>query len=233
VLFVPEGRHEPSRVFDFGEFPVADLLQAGLAAAFAERSRAGGRIRAAASADRAYRRLHSFAAYLATLNAPPLTPAQLAPAHLDGWYLQRQGLKSASKELAVLVTSLRKVPGLSSPFTARLSERLPRRVKGKTASYSSAENQRILRAARADVRTAAARIRASAAAGCAGICDRAEPGWPGPDGRAARRLPAGRVAQDDVFGGGRSGFRRAAARRGQRDCRRGMRGPCLRTADGA
>lgn len=163
VLFVPEGRHEPSRVFDFGEFPVADLLQAGLAAAFAERSRAGGRIRAAASADRAYRRLHSFAAYLATLNAPPLTPAQLAPAHLDGWYLQRQGLKSASKELAVLVTSLRKVPGLSSPFTARLSERLPRRVKGKTASYSSAENQRILRAARADVRTAAARIRASKA----------------------------------------------------------------------
>ena len=57
------------------------------------------------------------------------------------------------------MTNLRKVPGLSDEFIARLGVKVPPRATARTVSYSRAENQRILNAARRTVRAAAWRIR--------------------------------------------------------------------------
>ncbi|MBN3459858.1 hypothetical protein JNN96_38195 [Mycobacterium sp. DSM 3803] len=79
---------------------------------------------------------------------------------MNGWYLIGANQVGISLRLAELKQVLRRMDGLSVAFLDAVNERNPTPVKASThRSYSRSENQRILNAARADVRTAATRIR--------------------------------------------------------------------------
>jgi hypothetical protein len=160
VQFVPENPAEPPCEFDFTELPVSTALQEAFAEAFLQRTRSGGRVRTVASADKSWRHLRGFSRYLGELTSPPTSPAELTPAHLRGWYLPKSDHSGGSIVLGELKTTLRKIEGLNADFVELLGERMPPRLrKGSKASYSRSENQRILNAARSDVRRAAERIR--------------------------------------------------------------------------
>lgn len=183
VVFIPEERGEPSCVYDFAGFPVTDALKSALATAFAQRTRPSGGIRAACTAHREFTRLRQFAEFLAGLPEAPAAPFQVLPGHIDAWVEHRSHVKSLSNELASLFMTLRKVPGLNPRTAGRMSERLPQRIRdSETASYSRAENQRIVNAARADVRAAAERIRAGH-----GLAERWRAGQLGQEPEALRR----------------------------------------------
>lgn len=162
ILFVPESPDEQPREFDFTGLDVSAALQETFARAFLERCRAGGRVRTVASAEKCWYNLRSFSRYLGELQSPPRTSGELLPAHLKGWYLPLKNNSGASIKLGELRSTLRKIDGLNSDFVEMLGERLPPRIRsGYKASYSRAENQRIISAARATVRAAATRIHAS------------------------------------------------------------------------
>jgi hypothetical protein len=159
--FVAEDHGAGSKEYDFAALPISPALRKAFAQAFAQRIRPGGGLRALGSVDKAFRRFTSFANYLGGLMRPPTEAGHLTPTHLDGWFLQRSHLASGGMELSELKASLRKVPGISGEFAAKVSERGQRREKANTVSYSRAEFDRILGAARGDVRRAARRIRAN------------------------------------------------------------------------
>ncbi|PWK84470.1 hypothetical protein C8D88_10885 [Lentzea atacamensis] len=160
VRFVPENPAQPPREFDFSGWRVSLPLRQAFAAAFAERTRPGGRVRTSESAYKTFRTLRGFADYLGDLLTPPATTAQLTAAHLDGWFLPRQQHTGGTIQLGELKTTLRKLDGISDESRAALVQRNPPRARITTkASYSRSENQRILNAARVDVRRAAERIR--------------------------------------------------------------------------
>jgi hypothetical protein len=160
IRFVPENSAQQPRDFDFTGWPVSPPLRRAFAAAFAERTRAGGKVRSAESAYKTFRTLGQFAEYLGELRTPPTTSAELTPAHLAGWFLPRQHHVGGAIRLGELKTTLRKVEGTSDEFRSALVERNPpRAVMTSKASYSRSENQRILNAARADIRRATDRIR--------------------------------------------------------------------------
>jgi hypothetical protein len=164
VRFVPEDRSEQAVEFDFTSWRVSRELRVAFAAAFSKRTRPGGRVRTVESAAKTFRHLRRFSDYLADLLAPPTSASQLTPAHLSGWFLPRQHRRGGSIELGELKTTLRKMEGISREFHAALVEPNPPRIRfpGKS-SYSRSENQRILTAARRDVRAAAQRIRGNRA----------------------------------------------------------------------
>lgn len=160
VRFVPENPVEQPREFDFTGWPASQELRQAFAAAFAERTRPGGRVRTAESAEKTYRNLRRFVGYLADLLAPPAATGELTKAHLKGWFLPRQQRHGGVIELCELKATLRKVEGLNAEFRAALTERNPPRMRTASGkSYSRSENQRILNAARRDVRHAADRLR--------------------------------------------------------------------------
>ncbi|WP_410598069.1 hypothetical protein [Amycolatopsis sp. lyj-23] len=159
IRFVPENPTQQPRNFDFTGWPVSLPLRRAFAAAFAERTRAGGKVRSAESAYKTFRTLGQFAEYLGELRTSPTTPAELTPAHLTGWFLPRQHHVGGAIKLGELKTTLRKVEGTSDEFRSALVERNPpRAVMTSKASYSRSENQRILNAARADIRRATDRV---------------------------------------------------------------------------
>lgn len=160
VRFMPENPAQQPREFDFTGWPVSLRLRQAFAAAFAERTRPGGRVRTGESAYKTFRTLRGFADYLGDLLTPPTTASQLTPTHLDGWFLPRQHHAGAAIQLGELKTSLRKLDGISDDFRTALALRNPPRTKiAAKTSYSRDENQRILNATRVDVRRAAQRIR--------------------------------------------------------------------------
>jgi hypothetical protein len=160
VRFVPENPAEQPRVFDFTNWSVSPALREAFAAAFAERTRIGGRVRTVESAVKTWRTLRRFTDYLVGLASSPATPDQLTAAHLRGWFLPRQQHVGGSIELGELKTTLRQVKGISAEFLAALDERNPSRVGcAPRRSYSRSENQRILNTARRDIRRTAERIR--------------------------------------------------------------------------
>lgn len=162
IRFVPENPAEQPCEFDFTRLDVSAALQEAFARAFLERCRAGGRVRTVESAEKSWRHLRSFSRYLRELHSPPTIPGELMPAHLNGWYLPLKSNSGASIKLGELRSTLRKIDGLNTDFVEMLGERLPPRIRsGSKASYSRAENQRIITAARAAVRAAATRIHAS------------------------------------------------------------------------
>ncbi|WP_162625684.1 hypothetical protein [Mycolicibacterium llatzerense] len=159
VRFVPENPAEAPRDYDFSTLKVSSLLQKAFADSFTERTRTGAGIRTNASAEKTWTYVRRFSEYLTDLKVPPLSPADLTTAHLRGWYLTRSELASKDRELGNLKSTLRKVEGLSVAFRDSLNERNPiRETRAPTVNYSRAENQRILRAARSDIRNAARRI---------------------------------------------------------------------------
>jgi hypothetical protein len=160
VRFVPESPAGQVREFAFADWPVSQALQSAFAAAFAACTRPGGRVRRVGTAMNAWRTLRGFAGYLAELTSPPRTPGELTPAHLAGWFFPRRQYAGGSLQLGELKRMLRLIEGLSAEFRAALAERNPPApAAASTASYSHGENQRILNAARHDIRAAAKRIR--------------------------------------------------------------------------
>lgn len=160
VRFVPESPAGQVHEFDFAAWPGSHALQAAFAAAFAARTRPGGRVRRLGTAMNAWRTLRGFAGYLAEQSSPPRTPDELAPPHLAGWFFPRRQHTGGGLQLGELKRMLRLVEGLSAEFRTALAERNPPAPASvSTASYSRGENQRILNAARQDIRAAATRIR--------------------------------------------------------------------------
>ena len=160
VRFVAESPAGQVRQFDFAAWPVSPPLQAAFAAAFAARTKPGGQVRRMGTAVNGWRTLRSFADYLAELSSPPLTPGELAPPHLAGWFFPRQQHAGGSLQLGQLKRMLRLIDGLTAEFRTALAERNPPAdAASSTASYSRDENQRILNAARRDIRAAVTRIR--------------------------------------------------------------------------
>jgi hypothetical protein len=147
--------------FDFAMLPVSRELRVAFAQAFDRLSGPSGTRKSLWSAVKPFDVLRRFAHHLGELPRPPRSPAELTPAHLDGYALTRRHLVAFARELGVLVVTLRAVDGLSDGFAARLAMPLPaRRVPEALHSYSLGEFRRILQAARRDVRAAAVRIRA-------------------------------------------------------------------------
>ena len=160
VRFVPESPAGQAREFDFTDWPVNPALRVAFAAAFAARTRPGGRVRRMGTAMNAWRTLRGFAGYLAELKSPPRTSGELTPAHLAGWFFPRRPHAGGGLQLGELKRMLCLIEGLSTEFRTALTERNPPApAAASTASYSRGENQRILNAARQDIRGAARRIR--------------------------------------------------------------------------
>jgi hypothetical protein len=75
VRHVREDYGAGSKDYDFSTLPISRELQAAFARAFAARTRPGGGLRAAQSADQAFRWLAGFATYLTGLQQPrPISP---------------------------------------------------------------------------------------------------------------------------------------------------------------
>lgn len=150
--------------YHFDGLPVDARLRQGLAEAFSRRTASGAGLKSLESTDHAYRAAVGFTRYLATLAWPPTEAAHLVPEHLDGFFDSRKDKTTrAADELGGLKRLLKHAEGLSEAVVAKLSEGNPRRPQSETAkeSYSRQELKRIADAARADLRVAAARIRAN------------------------------------------------------------------------
>jgi hypothetical protein len=147
--------------FDFARLPVDPDLQLAFARAFDQLTGPSGTRKRLWTAVKSFEVLRRFAEHLAGLPRPPRSPAQLTPAHLDGYALTRRRLVVFAREFGLLVATLKAVDGLSDRFAARLAMPLPGRpLPAALQSYSPTEFRWILQAARQDVRAAATRIRA-------------------------------------------------------------------------
>ncbi|MDT7764452.1 MAG: hypothetical protein QOC63_3872 [Mycobacterium sp.] len=153
------------RDFNFSGLPAAPDIQRGLAIAFAHRTAPGAGLNAVESMRSSFRVARQFAHYLATLSCPPALLSDLTPDHIDGFQAYRKHATHMPMELGTLKTLLLRAEDLPDALTAKLHEANPRYVAGADpkTSYSRAEFKRIADAARADLRTAAARIRANRA----------------------------------------------------------------------
>lgn len=147
--------------FDFGCLPVAPDLQYGLAAAFERRTAPGNGITAINTFRHQFRAIRMFANYLCTLSVPPRSLSELVPGHIDGFVEHlRDRLRDLAPEIALLKKLLIHADGISGDMVTKARERgLPRARSKSKSSYSRAEFARMADAARADLRSAAARIR--------------------------------------------------------------------------
>jgi hypothetical protein len=171
-LFVDEGRctvrftSEPEgevKDFDFTVLPVSRELQVAFARAFHEHVGPAGQIKALGAAAGSFGHLRSFCASLAESPAPPATPGELRPRHLDEFLLRRASLATAGMSLGVVRALLVNVDGLTPAFVAKCAAWVPHRrerIKSR-GSYSPGEEKRILAAARETLRAAARRIRSN------------------------------------------------------------------------
>lgn len=159
VRFVGEDASHGAAEFDFATVAGSPALRAAFADTFAARVGPGGSLRSLGSAKNTFLVLRSFADYLAGLTRPPAAVAELREAHVRGWALRRND--RANRALARLKAGLRGMPGLNPEFAVFLAERHPPRGRSELASYSREEFNRIVAAARADVRRTAVRIRAN------------------------------------------------------------------------
>ncbi|MFD8888423.1 hypothetical protein ACFV0H_38955 [Streptomyces erythrochromogenes] len=158
VRFFPE-RGGPAVDYDFAAFPVARELVVWMATAFAGSTAPAGRRRTTSSATSAFGLLRRFAQHLASLNRPPVSPAQLRAAHLESFMLARLGTPNLNRELPTLRSVLRFAPdGAGQDFLARLARKGLERNSTPAASYTTAEFDRITTAARTQLRRAADRI---------------------------------------------------------------------------
>lgn len=91
----------------------------------------------------------------------PARLADLAPAHLDGFYGSRSEFQSSVTELGALKRLLSRAEGLTGAMAGKVREAGPPGRRGEPRhSYSRDELRRIAEAARSDLRAAASRIRA-------------------------------------------------------------------------
>lgn len=158
VRFFPE-RGGPPVDYDFAAFPLARELTVWMATAFAGSTAPDGRRRTTSSANSAFGLLRRFAQHLASLNRPPARPDQLRAVHLESFMLAGLGTPNLNRELPTLRSVLRFAPdGAGQDFLARLARKGLERNSTPTASYTSAEFDRITTTARSQLRRAADRI---------------------------------------------------------------------------
>jgi len=148
--------------FNFATLPVARDLQIAFARAFTRRTGPAGSLRAWKSVRFLYYALRRFAQTCAAATPPPSRPGDLTIAHLDRFALQRGGgVRRGRGDLQSVRATLMVMEGLSTDLRATLVRmRFGKRIAGPPEpSYSAAEWLRVMRAARADLRAAAERIR--------------------------------------------------------------------------
>ncbi|MBS2545529.1 hypothetical protein KGQ19_01465 [Catenulispora sp. NL8] len=150
------------RDFDFGSLPCSEVLREALMKAFLRRTAPGTRVTSMAAMGHAFRIARQFADYLAGLRWPPREPSQLTAEHFDSFCAAR--LAASPKSMPNQVGDLRRLlacmDGINTTLTARMASERPSRLEAEPKhSYSRAEFKRIADAARADLRSAAKRIR--------------------------------------------------------------------------
>ncbi|ATL69438.1 hypothetical protein CRH09_39790 (plasmid) [Nocardia terpenica] len=147
--------------FDLGRLPVAPQIQRGLAVAFARRTAPGNGLTTLSTFKHTFYSVRAFACYLAAMPDPPQTMSDLAPEHIDGFTVARLNAGvEVCHDLGQVKALLRVADGVTDAVVAKAQERHPKRIrKTSKAGYTKAEFKRIVDAARADLRAAAARIR--------------------------------------------------------------------------
>lgn len=146
--------------FDFTTLLVGNELQKAFAVAFHERTGPAGTIKALSSARTMWVYLRAFSRVLASLPTPPRRVADLTPAHLSQYLLIRGSKVNGSAELGMIMSLLADVEGLPPAVAARCAlGHAKRSASPSAASYTRAEEGRIMDAARDTVHAAAVRIR--------------------------------------------------------------------------
>ncbi|WP_433258268.1 hypothetical protein ACQPYK_22985 [Streptosporangium sp. CA-135522] len=148
--------------FDFSDLPVTTKLRMWFANIFVAATNPSGTKRRMGSAACGRWQLRRFSRYLAELNHPPQTPADLKPVHLDGYELSRRGEKSWDREIYSLRGMLRHAEDTSPEFMRHLETWwTPPQKRGDKARYTTEEFEQYVNAARVTVRQMAQRIRES------------------------------------------------------------------------
>lgn len=109
-----------SKDFDFAGMPIARDLQITFAAAFDRRTGPSGTCKSISSAAGYYYGLRTFADYLSGLPSPPRRPAQLRPAHLEGYRIKYAGQRSLAQRVNGIKRALRAMDGVDDVFAAAL-----------------------------------------------------------------------------------------------------------------
>lgn len=162
VRFFPEPAG-PARDFDFTELQVSRTLQVALARAFDAHVGPSGTVKATTSAANLFRIVKLFGEVLAECDSAPQVPEDLRPVMLDRFVIKRRGKKGLPFELGQLKLLLRHIDQIDQRFRNALvaPTTIARDLGTRDASYTEAEERRILKAARAVLRQAAQRIRAN------------------------------------------------------------------------
>jgi hypothetical protein len=149
-----------SKDFDFTQMPISRDLQIAFAAAFDRRTGPCGTCKTLSSAAGCYYGLRRFADYLSGLPSPPRSPAQLRPAHLEGYRITYAGQRTLAQRVNGVKRTLRAVEGVDDVFAAALRGGGITRDRAPTVhSYTPGEFRQIMTTARREARVTAARIR--------------------------------------------------------------------------
>ena len=149
-----------SKDFDFAGMPIARDLQITFAAAFDRRTGPSGTCKSISSAVGCCYGLRTFADYLSGLPSPPRRPAQLRPAHLEGYRIKYAGQRSLGQRVNGIKRALRAMDGVDDVFAAALRGGGITRDRAPTVlSYTPEEFRQIMSVARREARITAPCIR--------------------------------------------------------------------------
>ncbi len=155
VRLFPEDGGRPADI-DLSVLPVPPQLQAWFAGAVAGVTGPGGTRRSLRSGLDTLSILKRFTRFLAGLDQPPQSPDQLTAAHVSGFILA--GGAALHRDIPALRSILRFAQDPPSGFAARLAQASVPNTDMPAVSYSPDEYQRIIAAARSQLRAAATRI---------------------------------------------------------------------------
>ena len=186
VRLFPEDGGRPADI-DLSVLPVPPQLQAWFAGAVAGVTGPGGTRRSLRSGLDTLSILKRFTRFLAGLDQPPQSPDQLTAAHVSGFILA--GGAALHRDIPALRSILRFAQDPPAGFAARLAQASVPTTDMPAVSYSPDEYQRIIAAARSQLRAAATRIasgRAELAAWRTGLIGQAAEAGPVGSSEAAR-----------------------------------------------
>lgn len=145
-----------SQKFDFAELPGTEPLQRSMAALFARQSRHWSSLN---SARTYWRACTVFARFLSGLDHPPGDLDELTPAVLKRWRAQQVATNGGRNWMSMVRALLRHDPRLSAGLVAEeLARRIPEQTPSKK-SFTEAERDQVLDAARRQFRAAWLRVR--------------------------------------------------------------------------
>ncbi|WP_335992361.1 hypothetical protein [Glycomyces sp. MUSA5-2] len=147
------------RAYDFGSLPVTEDLQRALAAVFAHRAGPDGTWRTIDSSREGWVLFAKFARFLAELDRPPRTLAELTPGCWVAWKLSRPLTNRGSRHLSGLANLLGDHPEIPAVTRSLMKQRSLLRPRPSEAAYSKEDYGAIKTAAQRDLRQALERIR--------------------------------------------------------------------------